>query len=304
MTKELHKGSLRKVDNPHQWMIDDAKMLLLQQIQAEVERLKKNMDNSPLATEQIAGYLFALADMQNVLDTLQEQPICETCTNYKGCVTCKDGNQWEGQPVCEDLEVEMDRVWFGGTMGLFPRVEKYEEDFRNIARHFYELGQQSKRNIEICPHSTKSKSFSMRKEQSKPKVSEDVEEAAEVPNEEGIRLQNEYTNYLAKGLKEGQERPIGAKWMMGFAKKKFIEGATWQKDKNEAITDSVKFEEGFKTGREVGAREQKEQMMKEAVEGEILARDIYDKRALDIDFVYPDGLKPGDKVRIIIVKED
>ena len=40
MTKGLHKDSLRKVDNPHQWMIDDARMELIQQIKAEVERLK------------------------------------------------------------------------------------------------------------------------------------------------------------------------------------------------------------------------------------------------------------------------
>lgn len=48
----------------------------------------------------------------------------------------------------------------------------------------------------------------------------------------------------------------------------------------------------------------KEQMMKEAVEGPVILRDMYDNRSLDIDFVFPDNLKIGDKVRIIIVKED
>ena len=42
-----------------------------------------------------------------------------------------------------------------------------------------------------------------------------------------------------------------------------IHFADWQKEQDGAITDSVKFEEGFKTGREVGAREQMEQMDKE-----------------------------------------
>ena len=48
----------------------------------------------------------------------------------------------------------------------------------------------------------------------------------------------------------------------------------------------------------------KEQMMKEAVEGPVILRDMYDNRSLDIDFVFPDNLKIGDKVRVIIVKED
>ena len=64
------------------------------------------------------------------------------------------------------------------------------------------------------------------------KPSEDLEEAAEISKEEGIRLQNEYIDYLAKGLKEGWERPIGAKWMMEFAKKKFIEGARWNEEQS------------------------------------------------------------------------
>lgn len=40
MTKGLHKNSLRNGDNPHQWMVDDARMELIQQIKAEVERRK------------------------------------------------------------------------------------------------------------------------------------------------------------------------------------------------------------------------------------------------------------------------
>ena len=42
----------------------------------------------------------------------QEQP-CDTCTNDKGCVTCKDGELWEGkkQPS-EDLEKYASRAGF------------------------------------------------------------------------------------------------------------------------------------------------------------------------------------------------
>ena len=108
---------------------------------------------------------------------------------------------------------------------------------------------------------------------------------------------------------------------------------------NEAVTDSVKFEEGFKTGREVGAREQKEQMMKsplvsvgymaseelqrinyengrkdmkeqmmkEAVEGKV------DEKTFGYKTIRPDlkqldtileSLSEGDKVRIVIVKKE
>ena len=30
-------------------------------------------------------------------DSLQQEQSCDTCTNDKGCVTCKDGELWEGK---------------------------------------------------------------------------------------------------------------------------------------------------------------------------------------------------------------
>ena len=118
MTKGLHKNSLRKVDNPHQWMIDDARMELIQQIKAKIEQLKKDVDNTPLATEQIAGYLFALVDVQKLLSTLQEQP------------------------VCEDVEMEIKET----ELEYQQRSERgeYPASIESICRRFYELGKQSK----------------------------------------------------------------------------------------------------------------------------------------------------------------
>lgn len=52
-----------------------------------------------------------------------------------------------------------------------------------------------------------------------------------------------------------------------------------------------------------GAKWQKEQMMKEAVEGEVV-KDINNKLAVTAKNVNLDGFKFGEKVRIIIVKED
>ena len=200
------------------------------------------------------------------LDTLQEQPVCRydgitpDAEKCKGCtLPCEE--RPKEQPVCEDVEKEYEQFCKDYP---FPWDSQYinreyiDELCLGVARHFYELGRQSK-----------------------PEVSEELE--TEIKN-------------WGYGL-GGHD----AKDWVGPTARHF---AQWQKDRDEAITDSVKFEEGFKTGREVGAREQKEQMMKEAVKGCVLTRDIYDKRALDIDFVYPDGLKPGDKVRIVIVKED
>lgn len=52
-----------------------------------------------------------------------------------------------------------------------------------------------------------------------------------------------------------------------------------------------------------GSEWQKEQMMKDAVEGEIV-KDITNKLAVTAKNINLDGFKFGDKVRIIIVKED
>ena len=54
---------------------------IIEKIRAEIERLKKDVDNTPLATEQIAGYLFALVDVQKSLSTLQER--LEKLTEHK-----------------------------------------------------------------------------------------------------------------------------------------------------------------------------------------------------------------------------
>ena len=53
-------------------------------IRAEIERLKSNMDDrDPLAPNQKAGYLFALADVLSLLDTLKEPNIVSPFTGGK-----------------------------------------------------------------------------------------------------------------------------------------------------------------------------------------------------------------------------
>ena len=46
-----------------------------------------------------------LEEILVLVDSLQQEQPCDTCTNDKGCVTCKDGELWEGKEhPCEDLD--------------------------------------------------------------------------------------------------------------------------------------------------------------------------------------------------------
>ena len=124
MTKGLHKDSLRKVDNPHQWMIDDARMELIQQIKAEIERRIEAYNVSiekyagkkkSLKAERDSWKWAELKSLLSFLDTLQEQP------------------------VCEGLEEEIGRLWesfadeMEGPHNLF-------DIYARLARHFAQWG--------------------------------------------------------------------------------------------------------------------------------------------------------------------
>jgi len=92
------------------------------------------------------AYIRDLYPSDNGAIRSKEQPVCEICTNYKGCVTCKDGNQWEGQPVCEDLEEEIKRCVYEPFFDLDGVAVKGAthyltvEDVADIARHFAQWG--------------------------------------------------------------------------------------------------------------------------------------------------------------------
>ena len=118
MTKGLHKDSLRKVDNPHQWMIDDARMGLIQQIKAEVERrIKRNKEEyAPDGLFEVQDNLAKLLSFLSNLDL--EKPTIQE------------------QPVKIDIRKELASIEFMGVNDA--------RDTETIARHFYALGQQSK----------------------------------------------------------------------------------------------------------------------------------------------------------------
>ena len=85
----------------------------------------------------------------------------------------------------------------------------------------------------------------------------------------------------------------------------FIAGANWQKQH-----DAELIEIAYNDGITIGMTKQKEQMMKAAVEGEICIPNVWVEHKEGKELVARAeiskelGFKFGDKVRIIIVKED
>ena len=68
-------------------------------------------------------------DILKKIDSLQQEQPCDTCTNDKGCVTCKGGELWEGkEQPSEELEEEIKRYL----------QEEHDRDttVRDVARHF------------------------------------------------------------------------------------------------------------------------------------------------------------------------
>ena len=184
------------------------------------------------------------------LDTLQEQPICHygDTPSEERCRYCSAScnARVSEQPVCEGLEeeyknyVENDPVYsklVNGIVGL------------SIARHFYELGRQSK-----------------------PEVSEGLEEAAKAYADDTNPADSFYDA--------------------------FKEGASWQKEK-----DDKELSEMIAGAYQLGRKDEKEQMMKEAVEGWLVANGLNDLQVKTAN-LGDMGYYQGDKVRIVIVKEE
>lgn len=213
---------------------------IIEKIRAEVNRLmRENSSSSGLEGGVLNltyedGINTALNDVLEILDTLQEQPV---------------------ELDEKTLLTEMANVY-----GTYTRPDYIEEntaeagcDFEcAIARHFYELGRQSKE--QVCED-----------------VSEDVEEAAE-----------EYAS---------------DEMMSGLAERAFIAGAKWQKAQSDKDLS-----EKIASAYQLGLADKEKMMMKEAVEGCVT---MYANKA------YPTliGIRErigdtGDKVKIIIVKED
>lgn len=126
-----------------------AKYIDAERLRAEVERLYDG--EAPKHDQQCDfddGYFTGIGAMSKFIDSLQQEQPCDTCTNDKGCVACKDGELWEGKPV-EDLEKEI-KTWIpahivGGDEAPWKELKDVVIQWSEIvARHFYELGLKAK----------------------------------------------------------------------------------------------------------------------------------------------------------------
>ena len=119
-------------------------------LKAEIEK-RKNICKGIFERDSdtyYQGKAVAYQETLSFLDTLQQEQPCDTCTNDKGCVTCKDGELWEGkEQPSEDLEKEIEKFLASEDSTSYDNAGTYKVSFKDpikIARHFYELGKKSK----------------------------------------------------------------------------------------------------------------------------------------------------------------
>lgn len=127
-------------------------------------------------------------------------------------------------------------------------------------------------------------------------------EAAEISFDEAKSLTEDYRDFLAKGLTENQPRPIGPHWFCEYAKKRFIAGAEWQKEQDTrdmVMSDNRHFNKVY----ELGKKDMKEQMLKEAVEGYV---NYYEDSGgiLMAEAQVGCPYHNGDKVHIVVLKAE
>lgn len=143
-------------------------------------------------------------------------------------------------------------------------------------------------------------SFLSTLESEKP-VPNDLEEAAEISFDEAYALTEDYRDFLAKGLTEKRPRPIGPHWFCEYAKNRFIAGAKWQAEQDQETIELAEDHAYF-----AGSVNEREKMMKEAVEEEVLdfssSLEAHPHVNIPLD---NKKFRSGDKVRIIVLpKED
>ena len=115
----------------------------VEQIRAEIERLKKDNNGSPLAV---------CNDLLSFIDSMQKKPKCmyskDNFTDEdrkvlcEGCVEGCEHNSRKEKPVSEDLETEIRRyfaLWYDNESGGCIKPDRWLnnlEDCMDIARHF------------------------------------------------------------------------------------------------------------------------------------------------------------------------
>ena len=145
------------------------------------------------------------------------------------------------------------------------------DDLRDIAEHFYDLG--CRRTAE------KYDEIEYNRQRAEESVPVDLEEAAmnyiaPIENEDGLKV----INFSGQDIKDA-----------------FIAGAKWQENHTPLPEDAVLFQKGVEEGKRL--------MMEEAVEATVEDWNPDPRPEITIP-LNPEEFNAGDKVRIIIVKED
>jgi len=227
---------------------------LIEQIKAEVERRYNKHKQSNAITENV--YAEEDKSILSFLDTLQEQPVCEELN--------------------DEIYKEKAKVarLFGGVTGEQDRA------LIEFARHFYELGRQSKgvewteRDKTILNNIVAYKYLNV----------DDLEWLKELPERFGIKQSKpKVSEELEEEIKRyGEEHQFDLPSFQNVAR----HFAQWQAKQDQETIELAEDHAYF-----AGAVNEREKMMKEAVP-------FY-----EILKVVPPGPE-RDKVRIIIVKED
>ena len=228
MTKGLHKNSLRKGDNPHQWMIDDARQKVIQQIKAKVERRMREVHETSFNKE--------MRDLLSFLSTLQEQPVedKEELSDFESALFSAFSDMWQSYMRGEEV---------------------------NVAEHVRRV------SPELLKVALK---------QNEQPVCKDLEEAA-----------NEFAHHYDNGTCDG------------IAQDCFKAGAEWRNVKDGELM-AIVYGDGIK----IGMTKQKEQMMKKALNGEIMTNGFYPYEPRVVAPFPSCPYEFGTEVKVIVVKED
>jgi len=258
----------------------------IEKIKAEIERRKNELEKDKyISIDAKACRTSELTYLERFIDSLPK-----------------------AQPS-EDLEKEIERVWDELMQPKF--MDFYA--FADFARHFAQWG------TEHFREPTKKIAEDLEEETPEPYtgkydeayIQEKIAKATK--SWEGVNVDKMlaecrgYDEQPDKSLEEAaEEYTDGKSWakenyLTPYIREAFNAGAKWQKEQMEERW--LKDREGcFWDGVEEGKKVMKEQMMKGAVEGFIFqSADYYPKELIAR---YEGDLKMGDKVKLIIVKED
>jgi len=284
-------------------------MNTIETIRAEIERLKKEIypvkvgeqrvNRGPTSMESAA--LGALNTLMSRISTLQEQPVRPSVEDAmkeldEKIAKVKKAGSWKNpelldemryeQPVCDGFEGEFAK--FSNDVDAEHPFPICVDEFKDFARHFYELG---------C-----------RRTAEKYDEIEYKRQRADVC--EGVDC--EIQKYISDRWKIDGINPITPVYLYDFTLDELKECARhfaqWQKEKDEEIINAVgdipgDIEKAYHNGR----KDMREQMMKEAVEGDV------DEKTFGYKAIRPnlkqldtilETLSKGDKVKLIIIKED